>query len=67
MVIVKYQRISFDWDVADGTYTPAQLRKARRRMIRWGEERTYTLTGDIYAGDLPLEFTRYLRESDKLL
>lgn len=39
MVIVKYQRISFDWDVADGTYTPAQLRKARRRMIRWGEER----------------------------
>jgi hypothetical protein len=66
---VKYHRISFDWDISDGTYTPTQLRKARLRALRWGRERTYTLditpTGTTYAGDIPLEFTRSLRESDK--
>jgi hypothetical protein len=66
---VKYHRISFDWDISDGTYTPRQLRKARLRVHRWGRECTYTLTpdGDTYAGDIPWEFTRYLRDSHKPL
>ena len=57
---VKYQRLSFDWDVADGTYTPRQLQKARLRVLPWGGVRTYSITPEGYAGDLPLEYTRYL-------
>jgi hypothetical protein len=43
-VRVPFQRISFDWDLGDGTYTPEQLRKAKLRVKPWGPVQQYTLT-----------------------
>jgi hypothetical protein len=40
---VSYQRIYFDWNLADGTYTPEQLRKTKLVVKPWGEMRTYPL------------------------
>jgi hypothetical protein len=43
LIRVSYQRIFYDWDLADGTYTPEQLRKARVVVRPWGPLRQYTL------------------------
>jgi hypothetical protein len=42
---ISYQRIFYDWDLADGTYTPEQLRKAKIGVKPWGPVQSYTLTG----------------------
>ena len=39
---IAYQSIWFDFATADGTYTPAQLRKAGLKVQR-GKEQTYLL------------------------
>jgi len=44
VVTVAYQKISYDWAIADGTYTPQQLRKAKVVVKAWGTEQTYPLT-----------------------
>jgi len=41
---VPYQRLWINYDVADGTYTPAQLRRARKRVRPWGGVLSYRLT-----------------------
>jgi hypothetical protein len=43
IIHVPYQRIFFDWDLADGTYTPEQLRKAKMVVKPWGAVQTYAL------------------------
>ena len=45
LIHVTYQRIYYDWDLADGTYTPEQLRKAKMGVKPWGPVQSYTLTG----------------------
>jgi hypothetical protein len=40
---VEYQPIFFDFAVADGSYTPAQLHKAGFTVKPWGQVRTYTV------------------------
>jgi hypothetical protein len=49
VVMVTYQRIFFDWAVADGTYTPQQLRKAPVVAKPWGPVQTYPLAVEIWA------------------
>jgi hypothetical protein len=44
VIKVPYQRIFSDWDLADGTYTPEQLRKAKMVVKPWGPVQSYTLT-----------------------
>jgi hypothetical protein len=34
VLMVAYQRLSVDYDLPDGTYTPEQLQQARLRIIR---------------------------------
>jgi hypothetical protein len=41
---VTYQKISYDWAIADGTYTPQQLRKANVVVKAWGPVQTGSLT-----------------------
>jgi hypothetical protein len=36
---VSYQRIWYDFDVADGTYTPGELRRAKKVVRPWGPVR----------------------------
>jgi hypothetical protein len=43
VVSVAYQRIFFDWAIADGTYSPRQLRKSKVVVKRWGPVQTYSL------------------------
>ena len=43
VVSVAYQRIFFDWAIADGTYSPRQLRKSKAVVKRWGPAQTYPL------------------------
>jgi hypothetical protein len=38
VVTVTYQRIFYDWAIADGTYTSQQLRKAKVVVKPWGKE-----------------------------
>lgn len=45
LIHVSYQRIFYDWAIADGTYTPEQLRKAKMVVKPWGPVQSYTLTG----------------------
>jgi hypothetical protein len=40
-VQVEFKKIFFDWDVANGSYTPEQLRKAKRLVKPWGPVKTY--------------------------
>jgi hypothetical protein len=44
VVCVAYQKISYDWAIADGTYTPQQLRKAKVAVKAWGPVQTCSLT-----------------------
>ena len=44
VIAVAYQKISYDWAIADGTYTPQQLRKAKVVVKPWGDEQTCLLT-----------------------
>ncbi len=44
VVRVAYQKISYDWAIADGTYTPQQLRKAKVAVKAWGPVQTDSLT-----------------------
>jgi len=44
VVKVPFQSIFYDWDLADGTYTPEQLRKAKLRVKPWEPVQQYTLT-----------------------
>jgi hypothetical protein len=46
---IQYQRISFDFNIGDGTYTPTQLRKAGL-IVQQGAEHTYTL---VWPGGTP--------------
>jgi hypothetical protein len=41
LIHISYQRIFYDWDLADGTYTPEQLRKAKMVVKPWGSVQTY--------------------------
>jgi hypothetical protein len=41
---VSYQRLSVDYEIADGTYTPKDLRQARLKLKAWGPVQTYSLT-----------------------
>jgi hypothetical protein len=41
VIHISYQRIFYDWDLADGTYTPEQLRKAKMIVKPWGPVQTY--------------------------
>jgi hypothetical protein len=45
VIHVSYQRIFYDWELPDGTYTPEQLRKANLVVKPWGPVQSYTLTG----------------------
>jgi hypothetical protein len=45
VIHVSYQRIFYDWELPDGTYTPEQLRKANLGVKPWGPVQSYTLTG----------------------
>ena len=49
-VQVAYQRIFFDWDLADGPYTPEQLRKAKVAVKPWGAVQSYRLAGESDVG-----------------
>ena len=40
---VSYQRIWYDFNVADGAYTPAELRRARKVVKPWGPVQDDTL------------------------
>jgi hypothetical protein len=42
VIIVAYQRFSWDYDVADGTYTPKQLRQAKK-LVKPGPVLRYRL------------------------
>jgi hypothetical protein len=42
VIPVAYQKISYDWVIADGTYTPEQLRRARK-VAKPGPELRYRL------------------------
>jgi hypothetical protein len=42
VVTVTYQKLSYDWAIADGTYTPEQLRRARK-VVKPGPELWYRL------------------------
>jgi hypothetical protein len=44
VVTVAYQKISYDWAIADGVYTPQQLRKAKVVVKAWGPVQTSSLT-----------------------
>jgi hypothetical protein len=44
IIHIRYQRIFYDWDLPDGTYTPEQLRKANLVVKPWGSVQSYTLT-----------------------
>jgi len=44
VVTVAYQKIFYDWAIADGTYAPQQLRKAKVAVKAWGPVLTYPLT-----------------------
>jgi hypothetical protein len=44
VIHVNYQRIFYDWDLADGIYTPEQLRKAKMGVKPRGPVQSYTLT-----------------------
>jgi hypothetical protein len=46
VVRVTYQRIFFDWAIADGTYTPQQLRKAKVVVKAWGPVQTCVMTSE---------------------
>lgn len=41
---IPYQCIWFDFAVADGEYSPEDLRRARKVVKAWGAVRFYTLT-----------------------
>jgi hypothetical protein len=41
VIHISYQRIFYDWNIADGTYTPEQLRKAKMIVKPWGPVQTY--------------------------
>jgi hypothetical protein len=43
VIDVSYQRISYDWDLADGAYTPEQLRKAKMSVKPWGAVQSFRL------------------------
>jgi hypothetical protein len=43
VIHVRYQRIYFDWDLPDGTYTPEQLRKAQLVVNPWGGVLMYAM------------------------
>jgi hypothetical protein len=45
VIHVSYQRIFYDWALADGGYTPEQLRKAKMVVKPWGPVQSYTITG----------------------
>jgi hypothetical protein len=45
VVKVPYQRVFYDWDFADGTYTPEQLRQAKMVVKPWGPVQSYRLNG----------------------
>ena len=49
IIRVSYQRIFYDWDLADGSYSPEQLRKAKLVVKPWGPVQTYTLDGAVRA------------------
>jgi hypothetical protein len=59
VLTVPYQRIWFDYDIPDRTYTPEQLRKARKWVYPWGKVACYllteTATGARFSGMLPPE------------
>jgi hypothetical protein len=46
VVRVEYQPIFFDWAIADGTYTPQQLRKAKVVVKAWGPVQTCVMTSE---------------------
>jgi hypothetical protein len=48
VISIPYQRISFDWSVADGNYTPEQLRKAKLLVKPWGPVQTYAMNGNAH-------------------
>jgi hypothetical protein len=40
---VSFQKVSYDWAIADGTYTPTQLQKAKMIVKPWGPVQSYTI------------------------
>jgi len=42
VVRVAYQRTFFDWAIADGAYSPRQLRKSKVGVKPWGPAQTYS-------------------------
>ncbi len=40
---VLFQKVSYDWAIADGTYTPTQLQKAKMIVKPWGPVLSYTI------------------------